>query len=103
MNFSVDDHNNEKHIALSGSFTFADHRIFKQIMAAIGDKDIKAVTLDFSAVEFIDSGALGMLLLLRDECQSRHIPVALQAAQGQVNKVFMIAKFDQIFSMRRAK
>jgi len=103
MDFSIKDQGDEKQIALSGTFTFADNKKFKQMMAAINDKYIKTVALDFAAVEFIDSGALGMLLLFRDECLSKHITVSLRAAQGQVDKIFKIAKFDQLFSVHGEK
>jgi len=103
MDFSIEGQGDEKRVVLSGNFTFADNQKFKQMMAALGKTPVKAVTLDFAAVEFIDSGALGMLLLFRDDCQSRQIPMSIHAAHGQVKKIFMLSKFDQLFSMSGEK
>src|ERR1700722_7830333 len=102
MDFTIEGKGDEQRIKLSGQFTFADNQKFKQMMAAVGAKPAKAVTLDFDAVEFIDSGALGMLLLFRDECQQKHISVRLDAARGQVQKIFAIARFDQLFAKKGA-
>ena len=86
---------------LSGTFTFVDNMKFKQMMAALNEKRARAVMLDFGGVEFIDSGALGMLLLFRDECQKKNISVSLSEAHGQVEKIFAIAHFDQLFSVQK--
>jgi len=103
MKFTIDGSDDKKHIALFGNFTFADNQQFKEMMAELDHDPVKAVTLDFAGVEFIDSGALGMLLLFRDRCQSRHINLSLHSAHGQVKKTFLIARFDQLFAMRGAK
>jgi HptB-dependent secretion and biofilm anti anti-sigma factor len=91
---------NEKRVVLSGQFTFADNHKFKQIIDSLNDPGLKAIALDFGTVDFIDSAGLGMLLLLRDECQNRNISITINSVRGQVEKIFMISKFDQLFSMR---
>lgn len=100
MECSIASHPHEKRVTLSGQFTFADNHKFKQIIDALGDEGVKSVSLDFGGVEFIDSAGLGMLLLLRDECQNRNISITISSVKGQVEKIFMISKFDQLFSMR---
>lgn len=98
MDFTVTTQNKEKHFALSGQFTFADNVKFRQITEALKEGGINAVVMDFSSVTFIDSAGLGMLLLFRDECQHHKIPVSIHTATGQVEKIFAISKFDQLFS-----
>ncbi|MDX2112234.1 MAG: STAS domain-containing protein [Alphaproteobacteria bacterium] len=85
---------------LSGTFTFADHQIFKTILEHVDEAGIHQIELDMAAVTFIDSAALGMLLLLRDRCQSTHTPIIISRAQGQTEKVMRISKFDQLFTLR---
>lgn len=99
MDFHVASLNDHASICLSGQFTFSDAQKFKSIVSVVKDNPVKAVNLDFSDVTFIDSAGMGMLLLLRDECQNHNIPVTISAAKGQVGRVFMISKFDQLFSM----
>jgi anti-anti-sigma factor len=85
---------------LSGTFTFADNKSFKTILDHAEDTSIHQIELDFSAVTFIDSAALGMLLLLRDRCQQTHKPIILSRTHGQVDKVMRISRFDQLFTLR---
>lgn len=95
-------HNNANAITakISGQFTFGDNQKFKHILELAAIPELRAVRLDFTDVTFIDSAGLGMLLLLRDKCQDRHIPVTILSPQGQVEKVLMISKFDQLFSIQ---
>lgn len=102
MDFTIQDDGDGKRVLLSGQFTFADNAKFKQMMAALEKTPAKAVILNFSGVDFIDSGALGMLLLFRDEYQKKKISVTLEKARGQVEKIFTIARFDQLFSNKVA-
>jgi anti-anti-sigma factor len=64
----------------------------------INDK-VKNLSLDFADVTFIDSTGMGMLLLLRDECQLHNAVLSIQSPQGQVQKIFAISKFDRLFSI----
>lgn len=87
-------------ISLAGQFTFTDSHKFREMMDEIGKKKPRAVSLDFGKVDFIDSAGLGMLLLMRDFCQEQSIPIAIHGAQGQVRKIFLISRFDQLFSLQ---
>jgi anti-anti-sigma factor len=88
-----------KHIALSGQLTFADNQKFRKIVELASDSSVRSLEFDVSAMDFIDSAGLGMFLLLRDECLKRNISISIHSAQGQVEKIFTISKFDQLFSM----
>lgn len=92
--------NDSLEVSLSGQFTFSDNGKFRHIIETVKSGRSKSVTIDFSGVDFVDSAALGMLLLLRDLCQERQIDVALQSPQGQVQRIFAISRFDQLFSVR---
>ncbi len=86
-------------VKLSGQFSFSDTQKFKEVLNLITEADTKpnALVLNFADVGFIDSAGMGMLLLLRKECQARKIPLTLQEVCGQVQKIFHISKFDQLF------
>jgi len=84
---------------MSGQFTFADTHNFKPILDLVSGGKVKTISFDFADVTFIDSAGMGMLLLLRDECQSRKIPLSIHSTQGQVQKIFHISKFDKLFSI----
>lgn len=84
---------------LSGQFTSADNMKFKRILDMLTEVTGTSVTLDFAGIDFIDSAGLGMLLLLRDLCQTRNLPLTITSARGQVQKIFLISRFDQLFTL----
>ena len=54
-------------LQLNGRFTFDGHRIVRDAYKnAIEPPAISAIQVDLGAVDYIDSSALGMLLLLRE-------------------------------------
>lgn len=99
MEYNVSHQGNDRRVVLQGHFTFTDNHKFKQIMQLMEQPDIRSITLDFAGVEFIDSAGLGMLLLLRDECQSRSLSISISSARGQVEKIFLLSRFDQLFTL----
>jgi anti-anti-sigma factor len=98
VEYSIINQANAMEIVMAGQFTFNFNQKFKQILTALERQDIDTVRVNLEEVDFIDSSGLGMLLLLRDECQKRDIVVSLHNAQGQVKKILAISKFEQIFA-----
>lgn len=99
MEYSMTHHDTTRRITMTGQFTFSDNVAFKQILGLLDDAQLRSLVVDFGKVDFIDSAGLGMLLLLRDECQTRNVGISIAGAKGQVEKIFLISKFDQLFSM----
>ena len=50
-------------ISIKGRFDFAKHQEFRE---SYEDKELSAVVVDLKEATYLDSSALGMLLLLRD-------------------------------------
>jgi len=88
------------HIDMSGQFTFSDNQNFKQILELANGVHTKEIALNLGGVGFIDSAGMGMLLLLRDSCQSNKVALVITGIHGQVEKIFNISKFDQLFTIR---
>ena len=86
---------------MTGRFTFSDNQKFKSIldMARGSDQPVHTIDIDLGRVEFIDSAALGMLLLLKDECATRNISLTLLNPRGQVEKIFELSRFHTIFNI----
>ena len=83
-------------IAIDGVFTFEAHREFKA--ATITALEIEEIEIDFKAVKYIDSAALGMLLLLNERAGSRK--VVLCNCTGTVKAVLDVANFGKLFEIR---
>ncbi len=85
-------------IKLSGRFDFNTHREFRSAYEPlVGDAETQAVVVDFSAVDYLDSSALGMLLMLRDKLGGAGKEVALTGVRGNVKQVLDIANFGKLF------
>ena len=101
MNININETNGMTVIALSGRFTFGEHSAFREAMMnhidsiATGGK----VILNLSGVEFVDSAALGMLLLARETAQRRHGSVILRGATGQVQRMLEVSRFGMLFAI----
>lgn len=85
-------------IKLNGRFDFNTHREFRAAYESlVSDADIQAVIVDFSGVDYLDSSALGMLLMLRDKLGGAGKEVALTGVRGNVKQVLDIANFGKLF------
>lgn len=86
-------------VVMEGEFTFSDNMAFRAITEEVAKHTVSQINVDVTGLEYVDSAALGMFLLLRDFAQKRHIMLSLKGAQGQVKKVFDVSRFDQLFNM----
>lgn len=88
-------------IRLDGRFDFNAHRTFREAYEpALGVPEIKEFEIDFRQVDYLDSSALGMLLMLKEKAQASAKTVALVNCRGTVKQVLEIANFGKLFAMR---
>lgn len=85
-------------LQLNGRFQFDAHREFRAAYDPfIADDAIRVVVLDFGQVEYLDSSALGMLLLLREKLAAVNKAVEITNSQGVVRQVLDVANFGRLF------
>jgi anti-anti-sigma factor len=100
MQVSVASGNGRSVIRLLGRFDFNSHREFREAVdKALGAGDSTEVAVDLGSVEYLDSSALGMLLMLRDKAQGAGKSVSLANCRGAVRQVLDIANFGKLFSI----
>ncbi|MGE5465806.1 MAG: STAS domain-containing protein, partial [Ignavibacteria bacterium] len=58
------------------------------------------ILVDFANTDYLDSAALGMLLILRDRARRYGRSVVLASASGAVRDVLNIANFSKLFDIR---
>lgn len=87
-------------IQLQGRFDFGAHREFKtSYEAPLGALDIRELEIDMGGVEYLDSSALGMLLLLRERADGARKSVTLSNCRGAVRQVLDTANFGKLFQI----
>ena len=85
-------------LKLVGRFDFNTHREFRAAYEPVMEKPgVTQVVVDLSGVEYLDSSALGMLLMLRDKATAAKRAITLSGVQGSVKQVLDIANFGKLF------
>jgi anti-anti-sigma factor len=88
-------------LRLQGRFDFAAHRDFRTAFkAALERNDVREIILDFGSVDYIDSSALGMLLLSLENAKAVGKTIALARVAGTVKQVLDIANFQRLFTIK---
>jgi anti-anti-sigma factor len=88
-------------IALNGRFDFHAHREFKDCYdVPLKSGEVKELEIDMGRVEYLDSAALGMLLMLKEKAGSANKTVALTNCRGAIRQVLDIANFGELFPIK---
>jgi anti-anti-sigma factor len=100
FHIEISKNKNSATLHLGGNFNFWSHVKFKEAyLQLLNDSLVRAVEVDFSRVEHLDSSALGMLLILRDRVQVFGKTLSLIRPNPLVTKVFDIANFHRMFTI----
>lgn len=87
-------------VKLKGKFTFSDNQNFRKIIVAAQDSSAQTLHIDISQIDFIDSAALGMLLVAKEEMEKHKKQLYISQPEGQVKKMFDVSNFSQIFDIK---
>ena len=88
-------------IYMKGRFDFSAHRSFKEAYdPLLQQKNISSVEINLAEVVYMDSSALGMLLLLHERALAEGKEVALSKANSTVMQILDIANFRKLFTIR---
>jgi anti-anti-sigma factor len=87
-------------LRLSGRFEFSAHREFREAADRILLQDgIDEVVVDLMDVDYVDSSALGMLLMLRERANGAKLGLVLAKPRGMVRQALDIAHFEKLFTI----
>lgn len=85
-------------IEIRGRFDFGMQRSFRSFYQddAAG---IRRFVVNLRETEYMDSSALGMLLLLREHAQARDAEILIVHSRPEIRRIFEIANFDKLFNL----
>jgi HptB-dependent secretion and biofilm anti anti-sigma factor len=86
-------------ITISGQFDFSVHKEFRDAYRETPSGANNEFIVDLSATEYVDSSALGMLLLLREHAGSDQSNVTLKGCQTDVKDILIVSNFDKLFKI----
>jgi HptB-dependent secretion and biofilm anti anti-sigma factor len=88
-------------LALEGRFDFNSHRDFRNAYdSLLNNAEAREIEINFEKVDYLDSSALGMLLLLREKVEASGKKIALSGLRGTVKQVLEIANFQRLFNIK---
>ncbi len=85
-------------INISGSFDYSSHAEFRESY-----RNSPASTqfeINMSGANYMDSSALGMLLLLREHAGGDNSRITITNCDGEIKKILEISNFDKLFNIR---
>ena len=86
-------------LTLHGRFTFEVHNDFREAFNKAIDAGSKGIFIDLHDVCYMDSAALGMLLVVRDRAKGHAITITLQHPSPIVKSILDIANFQKLFQI----
>lgn len=99
MDYGIDEKDQEATVRLRGRLTFNDHAKLRALIREMLQNKAKRQVLDLSALEFVDSAGIGMLLIAREEMANADKQLVLRAATGQVKRVLTVAQLNKIVTI----
>jgi anti-anti-sigma factor len=85
-------------IDISGRFDFSVHQEFRQVYEQDPGGPTQYI-IDLRQTEYMDSSALGMLLLLREHAGGERANIKIMHCQPEVKKILTIANFHHLFCL----
>lgn len=88
-------------IVLSKSFDFENLNDFRFFLKKVQKEGAKNLNINFENVEYIDSSALGMLMLAKHETDMNQCELKLcKIKDGHAKDVLHLVKFNQLFTIQ---
>ena len=85
-------------IKLPNRFDYGTHRAFTENSTnAMNAPDVGEIILDFSLVEYLDSSALGMMVLFQKKALDKKIKVKIKGAKGATGDILDMANMQKMF------
>ncbi len=90
-------------IKITGRFNYTLSQAFRDAYRGVSTADDVRYHVDLSETEYMDSAALGMLLLLREYAKAHGAPVVIERPSEQAELILKGANFEQLFRFRHDK
>ncbi|SCK05307.1 STAS domain-containing protein [Vogesella sp. LIG4] len=98
MPLSYQLHDTEASIHIRGHFNFSLHTDFHAACRAIlASSKVHCLEINLQDADYLDSSALGMLLVLREQALPRDIRLLITNARPALRQVLAIAHFEKFF------
>lgn len=83
-------------VAVRGRFDFNLYRDFR---SAYEQHNAKRFIIDLKETDYIDSSALGMLLVLRERYGGDHAQISILNSRPEIKEILTVSNFDKMFDV----
>ena len=94
----VSEQNKQVIISVKQRFDFSLHQKFRDSYSQYSDRNLNYI-LDLSGTDYMDSSALGMILLLKDHVDLHGSKLVIRKPSDTVNKILEIAQFHRLMTI----
>ena len=98
INSTVSDDGHTITISVSGKFDFQLYDEFRSAYVDTQGSGVQYI-VDLSGTDYLDSSALGMLLLLREHAGGEGARIDITNSSPDVKKILNVANFGKLFSI----
>ncbi len=85
-------------IAISGRFDFGQQADFRRAYETEATPD-KTVVIDLGKVDYVDSSALGMMLVLREHMNNDGSKIRIINCRPEIRSILTISNFEKLFTV----
>jgi stage II sporulation protein AA (anti-sigma F factor antagonist) len=96
VDYEIKDTGSVRTLTLRGRLTFQGNERFREIVDGLNGQPHRALGVDVSQLDFIDSAGLGLLLLLNEAAGGM---VTLHRPQGQVKRLLAASRFNTLMAI----
>ena len=95
MKITQEVHNRKVTLKLEGNFTYTQRKPFQEVLRAVSTGDVQEIVIDLSQVAFLDSAALGLLMISHRQLQAEKRTLSLAHPQPTVRQIIELANLHK--------
>ena len=86
-------------LKLEGNFTYTQRKAFQEVMRTVDTDQVEHIIIDLSQVVFLDSAALGLLMITHRQLQAETRTLSLAYPQPTVRQIIELANLHKTIPM----
>ena len=98
VSVAVSEDGKSVNLRVDGRFDFSVHNEFRKAYKDLALTNVTYI-VDLSKTDYMDSSALGMLLLLKEYAETDASRVKITNANDDIREILFIASFDKLFML----
>lgn len=99
MKITQEMNNKKATLKLEGNFTYTQRKPFQEVLKSICTDQVEEVVIDLSQVTFLDSAALGLLMISHRQLDAEKRKFSLAYPQPTVRQIIELANLHKTIPM----